>query len=156
MFNSKNQSNQFVFRQSRTNQFIKNENFIQFIKNYIQNIKNKKIDNVIDEKNKTFDINEQIDQKIEVFFNFNNLDIEKQIKFFEQFKNNCTIITTTFNIKNNFYIDNKHVIVVFDLLNVVEIENIENNKIFIIDDIIYNKKSSKFNKHKHNYILIDN
>ena len=129
---------------------------MQFVKNRIQNLNNKKIDNIDEVENKTFDADDQNNQKIEIFFNFNDFDIEKSIKKFEQSKKDCTTITIAFNIENDFYFDDKHIIVVFDQLNVVEIENIENNKVFIIDNIIYNKKFLKFDKHKRNYITIDN
>ena len=100
-----------------------------------------------------FDVNE-FNNRFEIQFNSNNF--EKQLKQFNDDNDDRINITNAFIKSNNFYVQRKNVIVVFENLNTIESNNqiiLFNDQNFIIDNQINNKKFLDFDNKKKNYIL---
>ena len=154
MIASKNSQKRFIFRQSRTNQFVKNEFVIQFVKKREQ----KKIDeNVVD-----FDVVEKLknefdhdEDRFEIQINLN--DAREQFKQFDDDDENRSTNKNFFVDQNDFYVSRKNIIVVFDeMISIFVDVNSFDDQIMIFDDQMYDKKFFDFDDKKKNHVKMKN
>ena len=112
MSKRKNFKNRFIFRQSRTSQFIENEISIHIVEKIIyENVDEKIVDIDIIQKNENeFEVDDQRDDVVE--FQNNSNDVRKQFKQFDENENDRSINKIFFNDSNDFYVSRRNIIFV--------------------------------------------
>ena len=142
--------NRFIFRQSRTSQFIENEILIRIVEKIVyENVDEKIVETDVIQKNENeFEIDDQRDDVVK--FQNNSNDARKQFKQFDENENDRSINKNFFNDSNDFYVSRRNIIFVSKKMSIASSNTINffENQFLIIENTLYDKKSFNFDDKK--------